>query len=467
MDDEMDNMWGCNLVHRMGRFPDKRFCDMELAVTEAVRGFSLHSFEISGTSANKTAIELATDYEVDRCLFAQGSYLGVCALTKRYSTTTMMAAGQLALPTEPHMMLEAKYRNQIVALPYLVPCADFKEDQFLAYERSCLAALNRKLLRAKIDGKPFKAIILELVLCGSGGELRPQFLETFSMTVADYGMVIIVDEIMTAGRTSRYMTLTATAPITFRNQVAYITMGKITNCGMVLVKKAKRPQDDGDSRGRSTNLPAGGAWQAFTRVHQQLEDGMVDKRRRDVLAKMNVGEEHWGRGCLIFTNRSRPHVMKGLKNRLLPLLEDTKIVKGSSKESQWTKYSVCDALMESGMAWIKEMDEGDHSRRPFVYCLAAYMLDTKEQQMSSADIIEHIGKEAAEELAEKEQMLRLVPTHPRSGRCQKRAKSYFDEVLGSAAVNVSQMVRRSRKGTRRKTVYMLNRDQLVEVDGLL
>ena len=134
----------------------------------------------------------------------------------------------------PSKVPDHNIRWQIVALPYHLPCAKCSDDELRQYEKDCLEALNQKLLLATLWGTPFRAILLELILCGTGGELSNNFLRSFGALCEHYNVPIIVDEVMTGGRVGPNMTLASSTPIEFNNQVKFITMGKYNGCGMLL-----------------------------------------------------------------------------------------------------------------------------------------------------------------------------------------------------------------------------------------
>lgn len=332
--DEMVNDWGCDLVQWSGRGQVTENQFDHLAIRKAVPGFQLMKLEISGTAANMTAINFATNCDIGKCLFAAGSYSGGWGELELMSTSSFSVNRCLSLPKSPEGITNTRCLIQTVPLPYFITCEQFGDDIAKQIENSCLQILHKRLLFGLLIGEPVKAVILELILGGCGGELSNRFLKQFGSLCSHHGVSIIVDEIMTGGRVGPTMTITQATPLEFLKAVKYITIGKIINCGVVLEQCPKNPRGDegtGRGRGSSTRMDPGEAYHRWVKVMKRLNEGVVPVRRREVLQLLKVSripESHWGVGCLVFTNRARPSVTRGLKNRLLPMLEHSKLRKG-------------------------------------------------------------------------------------------------------------------------------------------
>ena len=457
--DEMENRWGVDLVPSPDRLPSKTISQFQAAIKKAVSGFQLLSMTESGTSANETAVLSATDNDSSRCLFAMGSYCGGVGIMFRYSSTQHSASKQLSVPSSPGDLENKNCKQQTVALPYYVPCAKYTDASIRKYEQRCLKAINTKLFVAQLAGCPYRAILLELVLCGTGGELSNIFLASMGKLCDQYSVSIIVDEVMTGGRVGPDMTVTVMAPPEFTNQVAFITMGKFMGCGLVLTKVPLRPTDKESTRGKSTEASPDLAYSKWQIVVGQLAKGTAEQRRQQVITIMDAiaEEDNWGQGCMIFTRRSRPGSTKGLKNRHLPRLEDTKLYKGATKSSEWTRSSVCDKLIKTGEKWITEMNEGDNKRLPFISCFCKYVLETTVVDVTAAAVLKYVGEDTAVTLATKERERHATKT----GRnCSMKAPAFMNEALGVINVNAEELVKRVRIGCKRKLVYKLDRAKL-------
>lgn len=458
----MGNKWGVNLVPSSERLPSKSLNEFRNIIKQGVPGFQLVSMCESGTNANETAVLSATGNDSTRCLFAMGSYVGGEGLMFQYSSTGHSSSKKLSVPTFPDNMENAKTKQQTVALPYYIPCVKYTDTIIHEYETECLQALNQKLFVAKLAGAPFLAILLELILCGTGGELSNKFLASMGMLLHQYNVSIIVDEVMTGGRVGPNITLTSVAPPMFINQVKFITMGKFTGCGLVLTRAPNKPTEGESTRGKSTEASPDLAFYNWESVVLQLKDNVPSKRRLQVVNAMKDGDEehNWGRGCLIFTSRSRPGATKGLKNRHLPMLENTKIHKGTTKPSEWTQTSVCKILMEIAKKWISEMEQGDKERLPFVSYIGKYVLETDVENITAGAVLEFVGLGKADQLAVTESEKRRNDAAARGGKCDRKAPAFIKEALGVINVNAEALIKRTRVGKRRKVVYKVDRTKL-------
>lgn len=465
--DEMENAWGVDLVvvdRETRRLPDKTINQFQFLVMQSVPGFQLASIVESGTSANAEAVRLSTQDENGRCLFAMGNYVGGKDRMYQYSSAKHSAGKQLSVPTLPDELEYEDSKYQIVALPYHVQCDKFNDEDVRQFELLCLKALNRKLFVAQIGGVPFRAILLELISCGTGGELSEYFLAAMGKLCRQYDISIIVDEVMTGGRVGPNMTMSPTTPDDFTNQIEFVTMGKFMGCGLVLKRTPSRPMPLDSNRGISTHASPSEAYRAWDMAIRQLRLGTVARRRKEVLDKMDSEklENNWGKGLLIFTSRSRPGSKKGLKNRHLPMLANTKIRNGGTKETSWNRSTVCDNLMDAGYAWMEAMAECDTQRFSFVDQVSRLVLGTEVQNLTAEAVLEFVGETTAETLAEKEREKRQKEAAARGGKCAKRAKTFIQEALGEINVNAAAMITRTRVGSGRRTVYKVDRSKLAK-----
>ena len=123
--------------------------------------------------------------------------------------------------------------------------------------------------------------------------------------VHDFG--IVVDEIMTGGRTKKNNGETQTT------KICIITMGKWLKCGMVLGSKRQQTirnklLSEQLPHGASTGINGNEAFTIYSEVVNNLEN--VDARRRAVLTKCRVSDkEAWGKGLHIFIPGKREGVM--------------------------------------------------------------------------------------------------------------------------------------------------------------
>ena len=234
MEDELANNWGCNLVYISGG-SSRTFHQLDSEVRSSVPGFQLLSLEASGTSANETAIGEATNFDLNACMYAVGSYVGGSGSILGMSTSGYAPKKAFCIPADPDdPELSDKAKLHAVAFPYWVTCHQFTEEERKKLENECLNALHKRILISRMVGEPFTTILFEHMLCGSGGELSHNFLERLASLLLKYGITIVVDEVMTGGRVGPKMTMTSSAPAAFREAVGFVTMGKVFDCGIVL-----------------------------------------------------------------------------------------------------------------------------------------------------------------------------------------------------------------------------------------
>jgi hypothetical protein len=465
-EDLMDNNWGCNLVDIYGRGA-KTFHELDRHVRSDVRDFKLFGLEASGTASNETAIEQATNYDLTKCMFAMGSYAGGSGKLLTMSTSMYSDEPQkgLSIPMKPVLASE-QARLQTVAFPYWVECGKFSDEDRKDIEAKCLFALQKRILISLMAGNPYRAILLELMLCGNGGELSNQFLEKLGFLAKKYGIRIIVDEVMTGGRVGPKMAMTCRTPICFRNQVEYITMGKVFNCGLVLKKIPNRPNQNDERRGTSTHLEAGEACMKWSEIQDRLERDFPERRRKEVVSifKLRSNEESWGNGCLIFTSKSRTWVSKGLKLRLLPMLETKKLRKGTTKYSRWNRSSLCNTLLSSVNEWLEHMDKCNITEWPFTTAIVECILNPSTTEITPEAIELALGKEKADAMAELERAKIRSNIVCRNGRCDKKAKTFFRDAISTATENCPDIIKRVRVGKKRKLIYKINREALSYVN---
>ena len=109
-------------------------------------------------------------------------------------------------------------------------------DNLRLYEDDCMKHLHMLCNYNKVMKKPVTCILLELSLASNGATLSDRALSILAELAGIHGFGIVVDEIMTGGRTKRMLS-TMDKPKNFQKSVDFITMGKWLKCGMVLSSK--------------------------------------------------------------------------------------------------------------------------------------------------------------------------------------------------------------------------------------
>lgn len=362
LEDTMENGWGVKfLSYTEKRSGARTFQGFKRDIEAAVPDFTLDSVHMCGTDANAVAISLATDRNHSRCLFGIGSYIGGDEFHQSLSSSGYKTSSTGMAMIKPYDEVNPMCQQQSVALPYHVPCRGLDKKRLSLYEDRCLLHLHSVLLHAEFIGFQYKALFLEYILGGNGGELSEMFLVRLGRLLKCFNVAVVADEILTGGRTGRTVTMTTNMPAEFVECVNFITMGKYVGCGLVLTRRTKYSTFPESLRGFSTQAECGLPSKLFQEVKRRVEEGMLEQRRAQVLKLMKCSgddkkEDHWGRGLLVFTAYKRV-VKYGLKNRLLPRLETTKLVKNSATRTEWTRSTVCEALMKSVDDWVSKKQQ--------------------------------------------------------------------------------------------------------------
>ena len=359
----MQNEWGTILAplssKKAGR---KTNHDFDKEIRSDVPGYKLAFTQPSGTDANMAAICNVCDFETSDCLFGLGSYLGGTRFLQEMSTSAYDLKDALSIPKYVELATD-RCIDQTVVLPYWVDCKAYSAEERLEYESTCLRALHKLLAVSLLSGKPKKCLLVEYILGGNGAELSKVFLERLGILLKAYNVWVIADEVLTAGRTGKDMTMTQGMPRAFQERVKYITVGKFIKCAAVLEQIPRKPVAMGEAlRGTSTKQDVSTAVFYWKDVRQRQRDGVIE--RRNIQVKKRFGftdsnkEMHWGKGLLLFSTYTRQPINVGLKNRMLPMIDDkAKIVKMRCNKSKWTRSALTKVLTEEGKSWLAAKED--------------------------------------------------------------------------------------------------------------
>jgi hypothetical protein len=342
-----------------------------LSLEHCVKASTSDVFKLSkvcscGTDANVHSILEATDGDTSKCLFAAGSYLGGDdSVLHMLSTSEAIEVHGPAVVCLPHNASNFG-QKQNVGLPYHIPCDCCADEVRHPYEDMCLRELHIRLLIQRLSGEPYKALVLELCLAGCGAILSNRALEKLGHLAKNHNLRLIVDEIMTGGRTSATsILLTQTKPLNFQAQVSHITMGKWPGIGLVLHNQSHDPcnkitdlaSNSYKSRGLSSQPSCTHALVSWRAVIDNLH--IIDSRRQSILDHKKCSkhfgvDDCWGVGLMIFLPYKRNGDGRCIKNRLLPLLSDAKLdsLKGANKP-EWNKSKMCELVMGGVKKWVE------------------------------------------------------------------------------------------------------------------
>jgi hypothetical protein len=338
--DDLANNWGVNLCYPENSRPSilspwrslprsqsagdrPSFAQIPGLVAAETDDFVFERVAVSGSQANNWAINDATQQNANRCLFGAGSYVaGDGSALQSFSTSDFSPCCELALIMAPNEVKIPIGRSNTVPLPYHIPGV-LEPNELIEYEDECLQALHIRLCWGKMRREPYKAILLELILAGNGASLSNRALICLAKLAIYHQLRVIVDEIMTGGRTGEMFCLLSKPP-SFRAVVTHVTFGKFTKLGMIFISKSwleeRTKMYPFTQRGASTSLGADQAVVHWRCVKKNLSD--IPKKREKVLKKLKLKEEQvWGAGLLMF-GPCRWDTPSSLKCRYLPLIHE-------------------------------------------------------------------------------------------------------------------------------------------------
>jgi hypothetical protein len=364
--DNLANEWGKQYC-LLGSKRDRSNCDAENRQDPTMfkqvlhrlceNQFCLAKCCPSGTDANMWSIFDATGSVRSTCGIGVGAYLAGEGNMQCWSTSYFCVKEDICRIMHPSQATDVA-KAITLPLPYHIPHLKEKnastfEISLESLEQQCLEEIHLRCLQFKLEGRPLKTLLMELILASNGSELSASFLERLGTLAKHHEFSIIVDEILTGARACPKLLLTLTKPRIFQNAVAYVNLGKWPGIGICL-KNAKHVTDEepmGPSRGPSTFLRLDKALEALKYVDNQLK--IIPSRREAVLKKLRVKEEDtWGKGLLIFVPKRRSDSCRGLKNRYLPMLANSPIDTIPMSGLSPTKEVVDMQIRKDIFAWI-------------------------------------------------------------------------------------------------------------------
>jgi len=326
-------------------------------LTAETDDFIFERVSICGSTANAWCIDDATGGNASRCLIGAGCYVaGDGSALQSRSTSEFYCGEELSMIMEPDDMKFPEGRLHTIPLPYHIP-GTMNAKQLKEYEDECFQAIHIRLCWAKMRSEPYKAILLELTLAGCGGGLSNRALIAIGKLAMHHQLAVIVDEIMTGGRTGAIFYLLSKPP-SFQGVVTHITLGKWCKMGMIFVSKhwaeKRKVLYPFTARGASTFLCAQAAITQWRCVKECLHETL--EKRNNVLKKLKLSEEQvWGEGIMMF-GPVRWDNTKGLKCRYLPLIHASTPIDTVHHRLMMTgnlyKIHVNDTMIASVKKWI-------------------------------------------------------------------------------------------------------------------
>jgi len=467
--DDMENNWGCTFASAFSGITSPTYSSLCDKLRIAVPGFQLveNGLCLSGTHANLRAMDLAFGSNRDRCLFAMGSYVGGLECVEKFATNTCIDAydKRLCMVKDPKAV-SSECLQATVPFPYYIPNETVNMTEVAASEAICLEFIEKKLLVGILTGAPFKALLMEYILTGNGGQLSDTFKTNLGNLLRKYSVSIIADEIMTGGRVGPGLALTLSQPASLQERVKYITLGKIFDCGVTL-ESISVEKDQGarqPARGTSTELETTQAYRVLSNIVESYQGDLIQSTQAKFFNAFDLNPNDsnhvWGLGLLLFSSRSRCKVRHGLRNRYLPQIgASKKLRKGSVTQSEYTSTWVNKKLMESTAEWNRVL--GDHlaeAQHPFLVAVCDYIL--KKNNSSACDIyvselLDYYSERQQEEMLQKHKKRKVELLGSKRGRCSKSPSSVFSDILTKAADSSNGYLVRCVKTKKRRICFSL------------
>ena len=294
---------------------------------------------------------------------------------------------------------------KVIALPYHIP-GGISEKKLLDLENKCIDHIHARFLTAIMCGHKIGAILLELILAGSGAELSDPFLKRFGILCKTFGCYDIVDEIFTGGRTtSSSFALTMTKPNEFIDAVSHLVFGKWLGLGLVLAKKHiinpyrafRNNYGQTMERGSSSDLHTREALERY--LKQKEHRRYIEERSLQVLGTLRLSEEKcWGKGLMIFGPFSCNLAgRQSIKNRLSPLLQDKHLIckradLAFKERPDLDKEKLTGSMVEAIQTWLRCPPYPSLFTISYHY-MTTYVVGKKTGMFSSMEVRDFIDKE--------------------------------------------------------------------------
>ena len=177
---------------------------LKSAVSQALKSpnssFTLWKHASNGSNCNLLACVWATNGNLDRMMIACGSYVaGHENGLEDWTTSHFNVQIGISSITHPDYACSSFAKEHTIGLPYHIPGV-LDDDIIKQYEDKCFLELHKRCLLARCTQSPFKALLLELVMAGTGCVLSDCALTILGHLAKQHQFKIVLDEIMTGGR---------------------------------------------------------------------------------------------------------------------------------------------------------------------------------------------------------------------------------------------------------------------------
>lgn len=372
--DDTNNIWGTQLVRNTSynftpseesfQASYHKLCEL---ICKNFEGFFLDKIFNTGSDANRYAILECSNLNVRSTLFAVGSYIvGDNSALQQYSTIDYKKYDGFGKIISPFSLSDDIVKH-VCVLPYFIPgaCSSHQDRRKKCnkckmsnqeLESKCLAQLI-VIFQFQIEkNQPISSLFLELMLAGNGAILSNKFLIQLANACKYYNVIIIVDEILTFGRTCTLF-YTQSKPEIFQKAVGIITCGKWIGCGMAIRNKnLEHNTISTEERGVSTHLPYNGIVRNLELCIGSLQ--LIAQRRRHFHEFFNINAyDSWGEGLIVFTPEKKIGELDGIRCRYLLQLENNPFALSNREFHQsYIKCNVQYKLRSSLEIWIEMLE---------------------------------------------------------------------------------------------------------------
>lgn len=285
-------------------------------------GYELLRLESSGGAANAFALMDACGYDLSKAAVAIGSYAtGANSYMSPITTPIKLTENDSWCSDIPSFDKQICSVTGIsrVCLPYFAPSllGDSNEHILDLAEEHAIDEL-----RHVFQSRSIQALLLEVVQALTGLQLRSIFLQKLEDLATEFGVRIVIDDILTFGR------LPLRSARFEMKYPSYITLGKWLNTGVVLCRKGIARVSNPVNRGDTVSFhlkPACDILEHVLTIWDEIPN-LVSSARRRALEHLqhHLGENEtlisWGEGAIVFSDAycAKPSVILG---RFLPHLE--------------------------------------------------------------------------------------------------------------------------------------------------
>ena len=241
-EDDMHNSWGVDLIpdaalNNLDEYAPNRhqFKSLQRAVNYIFKPFQFYREFPSGSDAIQTALVTTTNGFLDRAVMPCGSYVsGDGSVLQGYSTSFYNVTGYAEILPPNHKFMSPNGHKVTLPFPYHIQGC-MTDDSLLLLEDQCFHELKICYFTSLMNGVEIKVILMEIILAGVGASLSNRYFTRLGKFCKRYKISVILDEILTSGRTGGSMLMWFDLPQVLQQAVCFVVVAKWMECGMILL----------------------------------------------------------------------------------------------------------------------------------------------------------------------------------------------------------------------------------------